>query len=79
MEEKEEKNPRVWKAPESEFLLQWGNRKRLRGPRVKDFEFSDKSDVGIRRKITSRIDRLLVTASSEKENSHFLQPTRFTR
>ena len=76
--EKEEKNQRVWKAPESEFLLQWGNRKRLRGPRVKDFELSDKSNGGIRRKITSRIDRLVVTAT-EKENTHFLQPTRFTR
>lgn len=76
--EREEKNQRVCKAPETEFLLQWGNRKRLRCPRVKDFEFSDKSGGGIRRKITSRIDRLVVTAS-DKESSHFLQPTRFTR
>ncbi|KAK9290980.1 hypothetical protein L1049_009162 [Liquidambar formosana] len=75
--EKEEKNQKGFKAPETELFLQWGNRKRLRGARVKDPEISDRSSGGFRRKITSRIERCVVTAS-EKENSH-LQPTRFTR
>lgn len=75
--EKEEKNQRTFKAPETEFFLQWGNRKRLRGARVKDPEISDRLCGGFRRKIISRIDRFVVT-TSEKESSH-LQPTRFTR
>uniref|UniRef100_A0A5B6Z7K3 Uncharacterized protein n=1 Tax=Davidia involucrata TaxID=16924 RepID=A0A5B6Z7K3_DAVIN len=69
--EKEEKNQKACKPPETDFFLQWGNRKRLRCVRVKDPEISDQSNGGrIRRKITSRF----ITAS-EKENFP-LQPTR---
>ncbi|KAK1584087.1 hypothetical protein Q3G72_029663 [Acer saccharum] len=72
--EKEERNQRACKSSsmESEFLLQWGNKKRLRCVRVKDPQkFSDNSNGVIRRKITSRIDRCLVTAS-DKEASNRL-------
>ncbi|KAK4850899.1 hypothetical protein QYF36_010853 [Acer negundo] len=72
--EKEERNQRACKSSsmESEFLLQWGNKKRLRCVRVKDPQkFSDNTNGVIRRKITSRIDRCLVTAS-DKEASNRL-------
>ncbi|KAK1583278.1 hypothetical protein Q3G72_022422 [Acer saccharum] len=72
--EKEERNQRACKSSsmESEFLLQWGNKKRLRCVRVKDPQkFSDNTNGVIRRKITSRIDRCLVTAS-DKETSNRL-------
>uniref|UniRef100_A0A5B6Z744 Uncharacterized protein n=1 Tax=Davidia involucrata TaxID=16924 RepID=A0A5B6Z744_DAVIN len=72
--EKEEKNQRACKPPETDFFLQWGNRKRLRCVRVKDPEISNQSNGGrVRRKITSRF----VTAS-EKETFPF-QPTRLAR
>ncbi|KAL9431444.1 hypothetical protein AB3S75_026600 [Citrus x aurantiifolia] len=85
--EKEEKNQRACKlsstststsiSMEPEFFLQWGNKKRLRCVRVKDpqKQLSQKSSGAvIRRKMTSRIDRCLVTAASDKDTS-----TRFTR
>ncbi|KAL5767898.1 hypothetical protein ACOSP7_014483 [Xanthoceras sorbifolium] len=75
--EKEERNQRACKSSsmEPEFLLQWGNKKRLRCVRVKDPQkFSDKTNGVIRRKITSRIDRCLVTAS-DKEASNRLTRT----
>ncbi|KAJ9695645.1 hypothetical protein PVL29_010900 [Vitis rotundifolia] len=75
--EKEEKSQRTYKGPETDFFLQWGNRKRLRCVRVKDPNVSVRSNGAIRRKITSRIDRPVVTGS-EKESAH-LQPSRFTR
>lgn len=75
--EKEEKSQRTYKGPETDFFLQWGNRKRLRCVRVKDPNVSVRSNGAIRRKITSRIDRSVVTGS-EKESAH-LQPSRFTR
>ncbi|CAK9158845.1 unnamed protein product [Ilex paraguariensis] len=53
--EKEEKNQRPCKPPETDLLLQWGNRKRLRCVRVRDPDVSDPSNSGrIRRKISSR-------------------------
>ncbi|KAA8516269.1 hypothetical protein F0562_016562 [Nyssa sinensis] len=72
--EKEEKNQIACKLPETDFFLQWGNRKRLRCVRVKDPDFSDQSNGGrIRRKITSRF----VTASGKE--TFPLQSTRLGR
>ncbi|XP_057954598.1 uncharacterized protein LOC131148723 [Malania oleifera] len=50
------------KATEPDFLLQWGNRKRPRCMKVKDEGVANKSDGVIRKKITSRVDRRVVTA-----------------
>ncbi|XAR68652.1 hypothetical protein NMG60_11003850 [Bertholletia excelsa] len=70
--DKEEKNQRVLKPPETDFLLQWGSRKKLRCVRFRDPEMSDPSNAGgrIRRKITSRV---------VNKDVALLQPPRFTR
>ena len=75
--EKEQNSQSTCKGPETDFFLQWGNRKRLRCVRIKDPNVSVRSSGAVRRKMTSRIDRSVVTAS-EKESAH-LQPSRFTR
>ncbi|KAI9093655.1 hypothetical protein K1719_027104 [Acacia pycnantha] len=75
--ETEERNQKGYKSSESKFLLQWGNRKRLRCVRLKDPRVSSRLNGGIRRKITSPVDRSGIT-TSDKENAHF-QPNRFTR
>ncbi|XP_030453213.1 uncharacterized protein LOC115674841 isoform X1 [Syzygium oleosum] len=76
--EKEDKGQRSdLKASEPDFLLQWGNRKRLRCVRGKESGVSHKFSGGIRRKITSQVDRCFM-AAADKENSH-LQAHRFTR
>ncbi|XP_044470551.1 uncharacterized protein LOC123199580 [Mangifera indica] len=73
---KEEKNQKICKSlssMEPKFVLQWGNKKRLRCVRVKDPQkLSQKPNGVIGRRIT-RIDRCLVTAS-DKETT-----TRLTR
>lgn len=57
---------------ESDFLLQWGNRKRLRCLKVKEEE----SNGVIKKKITSRVDRRVIRTDKEKDlpsavhNSH---------
>ncbi|KAJ4978343.1 hypothetical protein NE237_009123 [Protea cynaroides] len=60
--EKETKNERL---PETDFLLQWGNRRRLRCVKIKE-EASENADGVIRKRITSRVDRRVVR---EKESS----------
>ncbi|XP_077210234.1 uncharacterized protein LOC143845711 [Tasmannia lanceolata] len=50
--EKEGKNKR-----ETDFLLQWGNRKRLRCIKMNGQDLSEKSDRVVRRRTTSRTDR----------------------
>ncbi|KAF1886164.1 hypothetical protein Lal_00045394 [Lupinus albus] len=75
--ETEERNQRGIKESEPEFLLQWGNKKRLRCVRVKNSQISSRFNGGIKRK--------LVVASSgfEKEGSHLQQqqqqPNRISR
>ncbi|KAK9128408.1 hypothetical protein Syun_017205 [Stephania yunnanensis] len=76
MEKEEAKNQKGGacnsnRVPEPDFLLQWGNRKRLRCMKVRGEDLSDKSDVnggggggvGIRKKTISRIDRRVVKDS----------------
>ncbi|XP_077227019.1 uncharacterized protein LOC143860322 [Tasmannia lanceolata] len=63
--EKEGKNQRAFRAPETDFLLQWGNRKRLRCIKMKDEEISEKSNALIRKRTTSRVDRRVVRAEKE--------------
>ncbi|KAF8396010.1 hypothetical protein HHK36_017621 [Tetracentron sinense] len=63
--EKEGKNQRSCRAPETDFLLQWGNRKRLRCVKIKEEDISEKSDGAGRKKTTSRVDRRVVTAEKE--------------
>lgn len=48
---------------ETDFLLQWGNRKRLRCLKVKEEE----SNGVIKKRITSRVDRRVVRTDKEKE------------
>ncbi|KAL5705075.1 hypothetical protein ACHQM5_023421 [Ranunculus cassubicifolius] len=52
---------------ETDFLLQWGNRKRLRCLKVKEHEdVAEKSNNGVpRKKITSRIDRRVVRTDKD--------------
>lgn len=76
--ETEERNQRGSKIAEPEFFLQWGNRKRLRCVRVKDPRISSRLNGGIRRKLTSTLDRSGFSAS-DKEISHLQQPNRLTR
>ncbi|KAL5980815.1 hypothetical protein ACLOJK_028726 [Asimina triloba] len=55
--EKEDNNPRERRAPEVDFLLQWGNRRRLRCVKVKEEgDVLEKSNGSIRKKTTSRVD-----------------------
>lgn len=54
--EKEEKNQRECKAVQTDFVLQWGNRKRLRGGKVKkdaNFINTKSSDYLTKRKLNS--------------------------
>ncbi|KAF2288185.1 hypothetical protein GH714_004866 [Hevea brasiliensis] len=77
--DKDEKSQRANKALEPDFFLQWGNKKRLRCVRVRDPEIiSQRSDGVFRRKITTRIDRRIVSSATEKETSH-PQSNRLTR
>ena len=55
------------RATETDFGLQWGNRKRLRCVKVKDQSLANKSDCLGKKKITSRVDRRVVSAA-EKES-----------
>ncbi|GAV78946.1 DUF1639 domain-containing protein [Cephalotus follicularis] len=73
----EEKDQRSCKTLEPEFVLQWGNRKRLRCVRVKDPQVSQRSNGGVRRRISSRFDRCVLSAA-DKDSSP-LQPNRLTR
>ncbi|KAF5725721.1 hypothetical protein HS088_TW23G00448 [Tripterygium wilfordii] len=74
----EEKNQRACRAIEADFLLQWGNKKRLRGMRVKDPAISQRSTGLIRRKITARsVERFAVT--NTEKGSSLLQSHRLTR
>ncbi|XP_058073757.1 uncharacterized protein LOC131222629 [Magnolia sinica] len=74
--EKEEKNPRERTVPEADFLLQWGNRRRLRCVKVKDDVILEKSNGSIRKKTTSRVDFRIVR-SEKASPSHY--PNRFNR
>ncbi|XP_010257659.1 PREDICTED: uncharacterized protein LOC104597671 [Nelumbo nucifera] len=56
--EKEGKHQGPGRAPETEFLLQWGNRKRLRCVKVKARDIAGK-------RITTRVDRRVVRAEKE--------------
>uniref|UniRef100_A0A2P2L6G8 Uncharacterized protein LOC105123546 n=1 Tax=Rhizophora mucronata TaxID=61149 RepID=A0A2P2L6G8_RHIMU len=78
--EKEEKNQKACKALEREFFLQWGNKKRLRCVRVRDPRIvAQRSDGLSRKKITSRIDRFIVSSATQKEVASHLQSNRLTR
>lgn len=91
--EKEEKNERaasmMMKPPETEFFLQWGNRKRLRCVRIRSNTSpphhlsSSASDLSstttrIRRKITSRFPSVS-SHNDEKQLSFPQPPSRLTR
>ncbi|KAL5720273.1 hypothetical protein ACHQM5_012952 [Ranunculus cassubicifolius] len=71
MDKEEGKNHRETpskRLAEPDFLLQWGNRKRLRCVKIKDEDASEKSDGGgsvIRKKTTSRIDRRVVRTTDK--------------
>ena len=76
--EKEGKNQKGCSGYEPDFLLRWGNRKRLRCVKVKDGRnVSEKSDFLGSKKITSRVDRRVVIA--EKEIPSPQQPNRLNR
>ncbi|EEF36911.1 conserved hypothetical protein [Ricinus communis] len=78
--DKEEKSQRVNKALEPDFFLQWGNKKRLRCVRVRDPQIiSQRSDGVFRRKITTRIDRRVISSTTDKETSHPQSNHRLTR
>jgi hypothetical protein len=74
MEEKSQRN--CTKTNEREFL-QWGVKKRLRCVRVKDPQMAHRSNGGIKKRVSSRFDRCLVS-TVEKDNS-VLQSNRLTR
>ncbi|KAJ9697704.1 hypothetical protein PVL29_007027 [Vitis rotundifolia] len=64
--DKEGKNQKGCRGSEPDFLLRWGNRKRLRCVKVKDGRnVAEKSDCLGSKKITSRVDRRVVTAEKE--------------
>ncbi|KAJ4971089.1 hypothetical protein NE237_004188 [Protea cynaroides] len=75
--EKETKNQKAGRASETDFLLQWGNRKRLRCVKVKEEATTEKSDGVIRKKITSRVDRRVVRG--EEAPLPHLQPNHINR
>lgn len=54
----------MWKRERGMDKLQWGNRKRLRCVKVKSSVLTEKSDD--KKKITSRVDRRVVTAHDEE-------------
>lgn len=68
--ENERINQTPMRAPEADFFLQWGNRKRLRCVKVKEDGITEKSNGVIRKKATSRIDRRVVTAEKEAPFLH---------
>uniref|UniRef100_F6GWU6 Uncharacterized protein n=1 Tax=Vitis vinifera TaxID=29760 RepID=F6GWU6_VITVI len=60
------KNQKGCRGSEPDFLLRWGNRKRLRCLKVKNGRnVADKLDCLGSKKITSRVDRCVVTAEKE--------------
>ena len=61
--DKEGNNQKWCRGLEPDFLLRWGNRKRLRCVKVKDGR--NKSDCLGSKKITSRVDRCVITAEKE--------------
>ena len=64
--DKEGKNQKGCIGSKPNFLLKWGNRKRLRCVKVKDGRnVVDKSYCLGSKKITSRVDRCVVTAEKE--------------
>ena len=64
--DKEWKNKKWCKGSELDFLLRWGNKKRLRCVKVKDGRnVADKSDCLGSKKITSHVDHCVVTAEKE--------------
>ena len=64
--DKEMKNQKRCRGSEPDFLLRWGNRKGLRCLKVKNGRnVADKSDYLGSKKITSRVDRCVVTAEKE--------------
>uniref|UniRef100_A0A6N2NG38 Uncharacterized protein n=1 Tax=Salix viminalis TaxID=40686 RepID=A0A6N2NG38_SALVM len=79
--EKEERSQRAsYKGLEPEFFLQWGNKKRLRCVRVRDPQIiSQRSDGVFRRKITSRIDRFVVSSATTEKDTSLPQSNRLTR
>lgn len=75
--EKEGKNQSASTAPEPDFPLRWGNRKRLRCVKMKDDDVSEKSDTLARKKTTSRIDFCIMEGADKEAPS--LQPTHLYR
>ena len=64
--DKEMKNQKGCRGSEPDFLLRWGNRKRLRCLKVKNGRnVADKLDCLGSKKITSRVDHCVVTAEKE--------------
>ena len=60
------KNQKECRDLEPDFLLRWGNRKRLRCVKVKyGRNVTDKSNYLGSKKITSRVDRCVVTTEKE--------------
>ncbi|KAL4198486.1 hypothetical protein AMTRI_Chr03g140430 [Amborella trichopoda] len=86
--EKENKNHRACRPPETDFLLQWGNRKRMRCIKIQTKEGVADKD-GLSKKTTIRVDRRVVRADKEsapsrpslswKPNSLHHQPNRLQR
>ena len=76
--EKEGKNQKGCSGSEPDFLLRWGNRKILRCVKVKDGRnVPEKSDCLESKKITSRVDRRVVTAKKEIPSPQ--QPNRLNK
>lgn len=78
--DKDGKSQRTCRATEADFLLQWGNTKRLRCVKIKDKghlnDLSEKSENLVTRKVTSRVDRSVVPADKEASP---LQTNRLSR
>lgn len=60
MEKEGKSNQRGCRVQDTDFLLQWGKRKRLRCVKVKNDVDNKSDDCLVRKKITSRIDRRVV-------------------
>ncbi|KAK9273126.1 hypothetical protein L1049_017933 [Liquidambar formosana] len=60
MEKEGKSNQRGCGVPETDFLLQWGNRKRLRCVKVKNDVVNKSDGCLVGKKITSRVDRRVV-------------------
>ncbi|CAL1362811.1 unnamed protein product [Linum trigynum] len=79
MEKEEKSQQRGCKGFEPDLLLQWGIKKRLRCVRVRGPQFiSQRSNDGFNRRITSRVDRFVIS-SPKKEISHHLLSSRITK